>query len=97
MDVRDNKQLWGDQYSRKVSDLLAVQRDIAQEITANLRPRISGTEGTRAKQYTQNSEAYQLYLKGRYTGTSLLRTITEKPRIISNRRLIKTRPMRLLT
>src|SRR6266404_6920268 len=66
LDVRDNKQLWGEQYSRKVSDLLFVQRDIAQEITANLRPRISGTEEPRAKQYTQNSEAYQLYLKGRY-------------------------------
>jgi eukaryotic-like serine/threonine-protein kinase len=66
VDVRDNKQLWGEQYSRKVSDLLSVQRDIAQEITANLRPKISGTEEPRAKQYTQSSEAYQLYLKGRY-------------------------------
>ncbi|HEX9630139.1 MAG TPA: tetratricopeptide repeat protein, partial [Pyrinomonadaceae bacterium] len=66
LDVRDNQQLWGEQYSRKVSDLLFVQRDIAQEITANLRPRISGTEEPRTKQYTQNSEAYQLYLKGRY-------------------------------
>jgi TolB-like protein/Tfp pilus assembly protein PilF len=66
VDVRDNKQLWGEQYSRKVSDLLSVQRDIAQEITANLRPKLSGMEEPRAKQYTQNSEAYQLYLKGRY-------------------------------
>jgi eukaryotic-like serine/threonine-protein kinase len=66
LDVRDNKQLWGEQYSRKVSDLLSVQRDIAQEITANLRPKLSGMEEPRAKQYTQNSEAYQLYLKGRY-------------------------------
>lgn len=66
VDVRDNKQLWGEQYTRRVSDLLSVQRDIAQEITANLRPTISGMEQPRAKQYTQNSEAYQLYLKGRY-------------------------------
>ncbi len=66
VDVRDNKQLWGEQYSRKVSDLLSVQRDIAQEITANLRPRISGISEPPPKQYTQNSEAYQLYLKGRY-------------------------------
>jgi serine/threonine protein kinase/Flp pilus assembly protein TadD len=66
VDVRDNKQLWGEQYIRKVSDLLSVQRDIAQEITANLRPKISGIEEPRTKQFTQNSEAYQLYLKGRY-------------------------------
>ncbi|MDQ1640559.1 MAG: eukaryotic-like serine/threonine-protein kinase [Pyrinomonadaceae bacterium] len=66
VDVRDNKQLWGEQYARKVSDLLSVQRDIAQEITANLRPKLSGIEEPRTKQYTQNSEAYQLYLKGRY-------------------------------
>ncbi len=66
VDVRDNKQIWGEQYTRKVSDLLSVQRDIAQEITANLRPKISGMEEPSTKQYTQNSEAYQLYLKGRY-------------------------------
>jgi serine/threonine-protein kinase len=66
LDVRDNKQLWGDQYSRQVSDLLSVQRDIAREITSNLRPKISGTEQLAARQTTQNSDAYQLYLKGRY-------------------------------
>jgi serine/threonine protein kinase/Flp pilus assembly protein TadD len=66
VDVRDNKQLWGEQYIRKVSDLLSVQRDIAQEITANLRPKISGIEEPRTRQFTQSSEAYQLYLKGRY-------------------------------
>ncbi|MDQ5845564.1 MAG: protein kinase, partial [Acidobacteriota bacterium] len=67
VDVHDGKQLWGEQYSRKVADLLSVQRDIAQEITGNLRPRISGTsEPPAPRQYTQNPEAYQLYLKGRY-------------------------------
>jgi eukaryotic-like serine/threonine-protein kinase len=67
VDVRDGKQLWGEKYSRKVSDLLSMQRDIAHEITGNLRPRISGTDERRAaRQYTQNPEAYQLYLKGRY-------------------------------
>ncbi len=66
-DLRDNKQLWGDQYQRKMSDLLTVQRQIAQEITNNLRPKLSGEEQNRAaKNYTQNSEAYQLYLRGRF-------------------------------
>jgi serine/threonine-protein kinase len=67
IDVRDNKQLWGEQYTRKASDLLSMQRDMAQEITGNLRPRISGADERRAtRQFTANPEAYQLYLKGRY-------------------------------
>jgi serine/threonine protein kinase/tetratricopeptide (TPR) repeat protein len=67
VDVRDNKQLWGEQYERKVSDLLAVQRDIAQEISSSLRTKISGEVQNRVtKHYTENAEAYQLYLKGRY-------------------------------
>ena len=65
IDLRDNKQIWGEQYQRKVSDLLAIQREIAKEITNNLRVKISGEENTN-KSYTDNSEAYQLYLKGRF-------------------------------
>ncbi|MGH9955684.1 MAG: protein kinase domain-containing protein [Pyrinomonadaceae bacterium] len=67
VDLRDHKQLWGDQYQRKMADLLSVQRDIAREITTNLRPRLAGEELNRAsKRLTENSEAYQLYLKGRF-------------------------------
>ena len=67
LDVRDNKQLWGEQYNEKVSDLISLPRDIASKITSNLRLTISGEEHSRMmKQYTTNSEAYQLYLKGRY-------------------------------
>jgi len=67
LDVRENKQLWGEQYQRRVSDLLAVERDIAHEITGNLRLKLSGPEQSRvAKHYTENPEAYQLYLKGRF-------------------------------
>ena len=67
IDVRDNKQLWGDQYERQVSEMLSVQREIAQEITSNLRPTLSGVDHSRMqKQYTANAEAYELYLKGRF-------------------------------
>jgi len=67
LDVRDNKQLWGEQYSEKISDLLSVQREIASKITANLRLKISGEQQNLvAKHYTDNPEAYQLYLKGRF-------------------------------
>ena len=67
IDIRDNKQLWGEQYERKLSDMLSVQREIALEITSNLRPTLSGIDKSRMeKQYTTNPEAYQLYLKGRF-------------------------------
>jgi serine/threonine-protein kinase len=67
VDVSNNKQLWGEQYERKVADILSVQREIAREITNNLRPTLSGVERARAdKQYTANPEAYQLYQRGRY-------------------------------
>jgi serine/threonine protein kinase/Tfp pilus assembly protein PilF len=67
VDVRDNKQLWGEQYSAKVSDLLSVQRQIASQITNTLRLKLSGADESRmTKRYTENAEAYQLYLRGRY-------------------------------
>jgi len=67
IDIRDNKQIWGEQYERQLADMLSVQREIAREITNNLRPRLSGVEQSRMdKQYTANPEAYQLYLKGRF-------------------------------
>src|SRR5712692_8771547 len=67
LDVRDNKQLWGEQYERKVSDLMSLQRDIAGQIANNLRLTITGEDHNRmTKHYTDNPEAYQLYLKGRY-------------------------------
>ena len=67
VDVRDNKQIWGEQYNQKVSDLSALPRDIATKITSNLRLTISGEARNRMlKHYTDNPEAYQLYLKGRY-------------------------------
>lgn len=67
VDVRDNKQLWGEKYERKLSDMLSVKREIAREITNNLRPTLSGVDRSLAdKQHTTNAEAYQLYLKGRF-------------------------------
>lgn len=66
-DAHDSHQIWGSQYDRKVSDLLSVQREIARDITGNLRLKLSGTDESRlTKRYTENPEAYQLYLKGRF-------------------------------
>jgi len=66
VDVRNNRLLWGEQYDRKLSDLLATQREIAREIVDKLKLKVSGEEKVLAKHYTESNEAYQLYLKGRF-------------------------------
>jgi len=83
LDVRDNKQIWGEQYNRKVSDALAVQQEIAHEITDRLRLKLSGEEEKQMmRRDTTNTESYQSYLRGRYywnkrTGDNLHKAITE--------------------
>ena len=63
--VSDGSELWGDQFTRKVSDLFAVQGDISKEIYDSLRPKLAGAEAKQlAKHDTENPEAYQLYLQG---------------------------------
>lgn len=67
VDVTNGSQLWGGQYNRPVADILAVQDEIASEIFETLRLRLTGEDVQRAtKRYTDNAEAYQLYLRGRY-------------------------------
>jgi len=67
VDAREDRQLWGEQYSRKVADAASVQQEIATSISGNLRVRLTSEDKTRlAKSSATNPEAYQLYLKGRY-------------------------------
>lgn len=67
IDARTKKLIWAEQYDRKMSDLLATQREIATTITQKLELKLSGNDAKGiTKKYTDNSEAYQLYLKGRY-------------------------------
>jgi TolB-like protein/Flp pilus assembly protein TadD len=66
VDVRNNKLLWGEQYDRKMTDLLVTQREIATAITQKLQLKLSGGETGLTKKYTNNNEAYQFYLKGRF-------------------------------
>ena len=66
VDARDNSHIWGEQYDHKLSDVLTLQREIPVDISEKLRLPLSGESKERlTKQYTQNTEAYQLYLKGR--------------------------------
>ena len=65
--VQDNTAIWGEQYERKASDIIALQQQIAGDIAQKLRSTLSGAEKQQVtKQGTQNAEAYQLYVKGRY-------------------------------
>jgi serine/threonine-protein kinase len=67
VDVRDGSQLWGGQYNRPFADILAIQDEISGEIFEKLRLRLTGDDKKRAtRRYTENAEAYQLYLRGRY-------------------------------
>ena len=68
VDARDNRHLWGEQYERKLSDILGLQREIPLDVSDKLRLRLSGESKERlTRAYTDNTEAYQLYLKGRYS------------------------------
>jgi serine/threonine protein kinase/Flp pilus assembly protein TadD len=67
VDATTGAQLWGQEYERKLSDVLSVKQAIAREVTEKLRLRLSGEEQQRlAKRDTTNAEAYQFYLRGRY-------------------------------
>jgi serine/threonine protein kinase/tetratricopeptide (TPR) repeat protein len=67
IDARTNRNLWGDQYDRKMTDLIAIQQDITGAISAKLREQLStGPKKQAVNGGTNDPEAYQLYLKGRY-------------------------------
>jgi len=65
--VQDNTAIWGEQYERKATDMLALQQQIAGDIANKLRSKLSGAEKQQVtRQGTQNAEAYALYVKGRF-------------------------------
>ena len=67
VDVAKQSQLWGEQYRRQMKDIFELEEEISSEISRKLRLRLSGEEKQRLiKRYTDNTEAYHLYLKGRY-------------------------------
>lgn len=80
VDVVNGNQIWGEQYTRKLTDLATLQSEIARDVSNKLQAKLSSTDEKRAsKNYTENNEAYQLYLKGRYhwnkrTPTDLLKS-----------------------
>jgi TolB-like protein/DNA-binding winged helix-turn-helix (wHTH) protein/Tfp pilus assembly protein PilF len=72
VDVRDNSHLWGDSYDRKLSALQDMQMELARDISHQLRLKMN-SEPRLTKPATENPEAYELYLKGRYALNNLTR------------------------
>jgi serine/threonine protein kinase/tetratricopeptide (TPR) repeat protein len=67
VDVRNNKTLWGEQYKRKMADLMTTQREIAASVTDKLQLKLAGNDNKGVvKRYTNNNDAYQLYMKARF-------------------------------
>lgn len=67
VDTDDGSQIWSAQYQRKLDDLFTIEQELAQEICDHLKLRLNEEERARlTKCYTDNAEAYQHYLKGRY-------------------------------
>ncbi|MEK6335638.1 MAG: protein kinase [Acidobacteriota bacterium] len=67
MDVQGNRSIWVATYPRKIGDIQTVQKEIARNVSEKLGVKLSGADQTQlAKNYTQNGEAYEAYLKGRY-------------------------------
>jgi len=79
VDFETHSQLWGGQFSRKLSNILELQEEISREICQQLRVRLSRRESTRMrKRSTQNSVAFQLYLKVRYCSEKRTREDLQK-------------------
>ena len=67
VDAGNEQHLWGAQYNKHASDIYSLQGEVSKDISEQLRLKLSGEEENRlAKNYTKNSEAYTLYLKGLY-------------------------------
>lgn len=67
IDVASGREIWGDKFNRELSDIVAVQTDVANRVGESLQVKITGAEpDRRARVSTTSHEAYILYLKGRY-------------------------------
>lgn len=81
VDVLDGSQIWGEQYNRKFADIITIQEEIAHHISEKLQMKLSGDDKKRlTKRHTHDTQAYELYLKGRYywnkrVGNSLRKSI----------------------
>ncbi len=67
VDTQTGNRIWGDQYNKKLTNLVSLQNEIARDVSLKLKTKLSGADEQRlAKNYTANAEAYRLYLLGRF-------------------------------
>src|SRR6185503_3525920 len=67
VDTSDGSHLWGEQYNRKLADIFTIEEEISSVISEKLRLKLDSAQKKKlARRHTENTEAYQLYLKGRY-------------------------------
>jgi TolB-like protein/Flp pilus assembly protein TadD len=68
VDTTNGEELWGEQYDRDLAEIFAVQDEIAREVSQKLRLKLTGDQSARlGRHYTDNIEAYQLYVRGRHS------------------------------
>ena len=67
IDVRDDSHIWGERYTRKVSEVVALPQQISRDVSERLRSRTDKMDHAQlTRNYSPDSEAYRLYLQGRY-------------------------------
>src|SRR6266702_7008531 len=67
IDASTEGHLWAQNYDRQMDDIFAIQSEIAEKVAAALKVRlIESTKRRLERRPTENTEAYMLYLKGRY-------------------------------
>jgi eukaryotic-like serine/threonine-protein kinase len=69
VDVVAGCQLWGERFRRKISDIFALEEEIARRISESLRMKLGGEQKPLVRRSTENTEAYQDYLRGRHHWT----------------------------
>jgi TolB-like protein/Tfp pilus assembly protein PilF len=93
VDLRDDSQLWGQRYTRQFADIFSIQEDIARQISAKLRGQLTGEEEQRvAKRYTNDPQAYELYLRGRHFLNTSINEDGAKRAIASFQQAVKRDP-----
>ncbi|MCC7307182.1 MAG: tetratricopeptide repeat protein [Acidobacteria bacterium] len=67
VNTRTQDVMWAEEYNRQRADLVSLQREIARDVSKKLKSKLSGADEAKiAKASTDDPEAYQAYLKGRY-------------------------------
>jgi TolB-like protein/DNA-binding winged helix-turn-helix (wHTH) protein/tetratricopeptide (TPR) repeat protein len=92
VDAQTGNRIWGNQYIRKQTDIIVLQNEIVRNVVDKLKIELSGADEKKlAKNYTENVEAYQLFLLGRFHWRKLTRPDVEKG-IVCMQRAIDTDP-----